>query len=143
MNNYKTQSEAIKVNGKIAGIVRGDLLDIRKHERHLLYTPPAVAIGLPVLEAAERMGVIDVRISIIETGQQYQTTLEHFRAKSFPVRRGGFEDQLGCVLSEFTASMSIDSQMLKAGESRYRKATRPRGHNTEALPMPRQLLFRF
>lgn len=103
--------------GKVAGIVRGKTLDIRKHQAHLLHTPPAIAIGVDVLREAKRLGADEVTVTILETSRIYRQTIANIKRFSQVQRRSGYEPQHVCPL--------VYWQVIREGT-----------HSVEPLPEP-------
>ena len=98
-NTKAKKSRPVKVGGKIVAVIRGNVLDIRKHENHLIHTPPAIGLNVEALQMAEDMGAVEVQVTIYETGKVYHQTIESIKKFSQIQRRGGFERRHGrkCV----------------------------------------------
>ena len=132
-SNSNTKVKYIKIGGKVVAAVRGNLLDIRKHENHLLEEPPAIGIAVETIRQAERLRVVDIKVTIFETGQLYTSTLEHFKEFSFEQARGGFERQRFLALDYWTASLDVRSNAPKAGEIRTAKGNGKKFRNPRGL----------
>ncbi len=144
---YKPKVQYVKINNKIVAAVRGDLLDIRKHKDHLEKIPPAIGIAVETIRKAESLGVVDIQVTVLETGQLYTCSLEHFKEFSFEQARGGYEIQKHLTLDYWTTSLDVQSKAAKAGEVRIAAGNGQRTRNPKGLlksePAARQMgLFR-
>lgn len=72
----------------------------------MLRAPRAWCIDQADLETVERMGVERIEINDLETGTFYSTSLETFKAHSFPVRRG-FGEQRGLELRHWNITAPL------------------------------------
>lgn len=104
MSSYKYKSglPVYANGGKIAGVVRGKKFDVRKHQAHLLHTPPAIGLSVDALRQAEDLGAEQVIVTILESGRRYQQTIENIRRFSTEQRRGGYEPQRIVCLEYWT-----------------------------------------
>lgn len=57
-------------------------------EKHMVQTPRAIAFDVAVMERATELGLLNIRCTDTRTGNVYATTLDVFRQKGRPLRRG-------------------------------------------------------
>lgn len=77
------------MQGPAHGRVIGDTWVKAVHKSvHMLYRPPAWAVDLADLEAAERLGVRTLQLREQEQGRTYRASLRLFRSKGVPIDRG-------------------------------------------------------
>ena len=92
----------IFVSSRCVGVVHGDTFKKTiKGSKHILHTPPALALAVESLEQAKRAGARQIVVTDAETGRVYRVSLEYFYKHSFNIRRGGFEPQLALPLDHW------------------------------------------
>jgi len=105
MSNSNTDSHPIYVCSIFVGFVRGNTFYKNiKGSKHLLTTPPALALSVDSLTQAERAGATEIEITDKESGCIYFSTISHFRRYSFDLQRGGYEKQRALVLERWTVT---------------------------------------
>ncbi|MGI6367899.1 MAG: hypothetical protein ACOX2L_05990 [Anaerolineae bacterium] len=75
---------------------------------HMLHTPPAWALDVDDVQAAERGGATMIHIHDLETRHHYWATIETLRRRGFPLNRG-YGDQLGLLL-QYWAPLPEEAQ---------------------------------
>lgn len=142
-----TSITKISVSNRYVGDVSGGVFRKSiKGSRHILRTPPAICLSVESLRQAEQCGACEIRITDIESGRVYSSTLEHFKRFSFEVQRGGFEAQRGLCLERWslTEALQITSRAAKRGEIKRKAGNGQRTRNPRGVSnvSPRQLLFK-
>lgn len=133
MAKYKRNKTIYANGGKIAGIVRGKTFDVRKHQAHLLHTPPAIGLSVDALRQAEELGAENVTVTILESGRVYQQTIPNIKRYSHEQRRGGFESQRVVCLEYW--------QVIQEGEVIRLDRDAPLPPLRQAEPTIRQMSF--
>lgn len=87
-------NNTIFIDRKIAGVCRGDILDIRKSISHFCRKHRGYGVDPRTLDQAEHKGVREIQITVIESGKIYRCTLEELRRYAIP-------DNLGAGLQLF------------------------------------------
>lgn len=87
--------------GKRIGTVSGGIFEKRIHgSRHILRTPPGLAVDLRALMDAEAAGATRIRITDLETGIRYSTAISNLKRAGFTFDRG-FGRQIGMGIDSF------------------------------------------
>lgn len=113
--NYIHNSEKSKkpvqiwVGGRVVGSVKNGTFFKNIKANGYLRVPPGIAFSVESLAAAEAAGASRVQVVDRETGTIYRATIEHIRAVGFPVKRTGFEPQIGLPLEGFTRQRRGDA----------------------------------
>lgn len=91
-------------NGKpvcIGKVLDGVFLKRIRGSKHLLHTPRAICLDSHNITDAKAAGATAIKITDIETGTTYETTIDHFKTHCFSVPRG-YGHQLGLVLEQWS-----------------------------------------
>lgn len=94
----------VTVNGKpvvVGKVLDGVFVKRIRGGKHLLHTPRAICLDSHNITDAKAAGATAIKITDIETGTTYETTIGHFQNYSFPVPRG-YGYQLGLVLEQWS-----------------------------------------
>ena len=102
MNDYTPKSRGVKIyaGGRRVGVVRGDTFFKRICHRHILFTPPAIAVDIEALNQAEKVGASRADVLDLDSGTHYLASIAHFWKTGFLFNRG-FGDQLGLPLENW------------------------------------------
>ena len=88
----------IFASGKAIGQVKGDTFyKTISGSKHMLRTPPGLAVDLQSLLDAEQAGATRIQIFDRETGTKYSTAISHLKRAGFTFERG-FGRQIGLAL---------------------------------------------
>lgn len=93
MSNYNAEIE-LKIDGRVTGVVRGNVLDVRKRKTHYIKKHKGYGISPQTLDEAEELGASEIRLSIIETGESWQVSIANFRKYAILDKLGNFPAQL-------------------------------------------------
>mgnify|MGYP001484125170 CR=1 FL=1 len=108
MDYYTTKRKSsvtpIYSSGRVVGSVRGETFrKVVLASKHFLRQPPAIAVNLDALEAAERAGALRIEVYERESGVTFGTSIAHFKEASFSLDRG-FGLQIALPLEGWTRS---------------------------------------
>ena len=106
MKDYSMNSRPIYVGRRFVGKVKDDTFYKTIKSKHILHSPPGLALAVDSLVQAERAGATAIEITNKESGQVYFSTASHFRRYSFDMQRGGFEPQKCLPLSYWTVTFT-------------------------------------
>jgi hypothetical protein len=84
----------ILIGGKIAGVVRGDVLDIRKSLEHFCRKHRGYGVSPVTLDEAEALGAKEIQLQVTNTGKIHRCTIDELRRFAIP-------DNLGSGLQFF------------------------------------------
>lgn len=98
MSNHT--KKVYNIQGKVCGVIEGEILRRKIRENHILRQPPALCFDSAIIEEAEAFGVKDVEVTSVDDGKVYRTPLSAFREHGFNFNRG-FGLQIGLVLSRW------------------------------------------
>jgi len=91
----------IFASGKAIGQVKGDTFyKTISGSKHMLRTPPGIAVDLQSLLDAEQAGATRIQITDRETGTKYSTAISHVKRAGFTFDRG-FGRQIGMGIENF------------------------------------------
>ena len=145
MSPYKhsTTKTLVYDNGRPVGQVLNGVYVRNLKTAHILREPPAIAFSLASLESAKSLGLRSFRVTNIETGAVYVISREDFEAHKFLVDRG-FGRQYAVRLEAWTTTINQNSKVLKAGEVKVTKASKPRSYNAPGVAkIPARQMFLF
>lgn len=92
MQSISENTTEIVTDGHLAGVVRGNVLDIRKHSFHFVKKFKGYGIHPDTIEQAEKAGANCLRLSVIETGEVYECSFAELRQYAIPANLGaGFQ----------------------------------------------------
>ncbi|MDZ4159477.1 MAG: hypothetical protein U1B80_06785, partial [Anaerolineaceae bacterium] len=98
------KNKAIYAAGRIIGEVEGSTFKKAIHgSRHFLRQPPAIAISVDALDAAEHAGATQIEVLDKESGVRYRSSVQHFRDVGFTFERG-FGRQIALPMAGWTMS---------------------------------------
>ncbi len=89
-----SKDTTILLGNKIAGVVRGDLLDVRKTVMHYCRKHRGYGVSPVTLDQAEELGASEIQITITDSGKVYRCTIAEIRRYAIP-------DNLGAGLQFF------------------------------------------
>ena len=105
MSNFNTNSKPIFAGSIYVGCVKNNrFCKAIVGSKHILHTPPALALAVESLTQAERAGATEIEITDKESGYVYFSTVSHFRRYAFDLQRGGYEKQRALVLERWTVT---------------------------------------
>jgi len=99
-----------------AGYVAGHTFYKEIHNKHILKSPPAIAIQLSIFERLERLGIEDVLVSNRDTGDKFLTPLSRFRAKGILIDRK-YGKQIALPLRYWETHPKLHSTLKGGGEN--------------------------
>jgi hypothetical protein len=90
-----TPNNSVYDHGRVIGYIRGDVLHRKMQgSRHILKSPPSIAIGVEALRQAIRCGAETVFIQDMESGLEYRCGIWDFNSsKAISIDRGYGEQQ--------------------------------------------------
>ena len=115
---HMSKDTTILIGSKIAGVVRGDVLDIRKSITHFCRKHGGDGFSPVTLDRAEELGAKEIQVTITESGKVYRCTIDELRRYSIP-------DNLGAGLQFF----------MPLSYFKYCQAHRPELHKNEPVPL--------
>ena len=90
----KEDNNTILLGNKIAGVVRGDLLDIRKNLTHYCRKHKGYGVSPVTLDEAEALGASQIQITVTDSGKIFRCSIDELRRFAIP-------DNLGAGLQLF------------------------------------------
>lgn len=114
----KTNDTTLYIGGKIAGVVRGDVLDIRKSQQHFVRKFGGYGIDPETLDEGERQGATTIKLTVLESGHVFTCTIDEWRRYAVPA-------DLGAGRQLFMPLTSI----------RYCESNRSQLHKNEPVPI--------
>jgi hypothetical protein len=90
----KSGDPAVYDHGRVIGYIRGNVLHRKMQgSKHILKSPPSIAIGVEALKQAIYHGVESVWIQDTESGLEYRCNIWLFNEKAISIDRGYGEQQ--------------------------------------------------
>jgi hypothetical protein len=121
-NHSTNQTRPIRLNGRTVAVLRGRVLDVRRHTTGLLQKPPGIALAVDLLNKAEAFGADYIDVWVTDWDQHFRIGISEFRARGFILQRAKFERQIACPFTAFATELEIKSTALRAGEVKFRPA---------------------
>ena len=132
-------NKVIRLGGRVVAVLRGRVLDIRRHQNGFLYDPnhgqgQAIAIAQSVLHEARKASMF--RVTNLDTGDMYCISRADFDKWSYPVQNSGYELQRACAIRHwaYTASGSYNVPLPIESHPVPTPQVAPRRHGDASQP---------